>query len=640
MKVSSFSFDGNKLSLNLSGDEDLVATYYIDTYDELLYLKDNIKYGVSLKINGSLNEVMNNTIPNTFNYKKYLQNKGIYYSLSISKIEILDDEIGFIYKLKNLINDRIKKIDDTGYMKAFILGDKSEIDDDSYSRYQKIGITHLFALSGMHVGLLSWITLKVLKKFSDRSKYLIVNVFLVIYGFIVGFPSSIKRCILFFIINSVNKYFKLEVSSFKVLLLVIGILVLYDYKIIYDVGFIYSVCTVGGIVLCNEFINHEKKLVCSFRLSLVAFLFSLPISLVNFYEINLLSILYNMIYVPLVSVVVYPLSLLSFIVPGIYFVFSLGIEILEVSSSFFSKIDIFSLYLNFNVVQVLSFYVITLMVFYKRKYGMSILLIIIVVLDIVSPYFDTNGYVYFFDVGQGDSSLIISPYRKDIVMIDTGGVTSYVSEEWMSRSEYYVSDNVISFMKSIGIKKIDLLILSHGDSDHGKEVDNILNDIDIKCLNVNQGDLTTLEENAVKRIGLCQYTARNMELMYLDSVYYEDENDNSLLTIMKIYNTSILSFGDASSKVEKDIIDRYSLSNVDIYKVGHHGSKTSSSKEFIDAINPLHSVISVGRNNKFGHPNSEVLENLNSSKVYRTDEDGSVVFTIGKDKLSVEVFAP
>ena len=640
MIVSSFSFDGNKLSLNLSGDEDLVATYYIDTYDELLYLKDNIKYGVSLKIKGSLNEVMNNTIPNTFNYKKYLLNKGIYYSLSISKIEILDDKIGFIYKLKNLINDRIKKIDETGYMKAFILGDKSKIDDDTYSRYQKIGITHLFALSGMHVGLLSGIILKVLKKFSDRSKYLIVNVFLVIYGFIVGFPSSIKRCILFFIINSVNKYFKLEVSSFKVLLLVIGILVLYDYKIIYDVGFIYSVCTVGGIVLCNESINHEKKLVSSFRLSLVAFLFSLPISLVNFYEINLLSILYNMIYVPLVSVIVYPLSLLSFIVPGIYFLFNLGIEILEVSSSFFSKINIFSLYLNFNMIQVLSFYVITLMVFYKRNYGMSILLIMIVVLDIVSPYFDRNGYVYFFDIGQGDSSLIISPYRKDVVMIDTGGVTSYVSEEWMSRSEYYVSDNVISFMKSIGIKKIDLLILSHGDSDHAKEVDNILNDIDIKCLNVNQGDLTALEENAVKRIGLCQYTPRNMELMYLDSVDYDDENDNSLLTIMKIYNTSILSFGDASSKVEKDIIDRYSLNNVDIYKVCHHGSKTSSSKEFIDVINPLYSVISVGRNNKFGHPNSEVLENLSGSKVYRTDENGSVVFTIGKDKLSVEVFAP
>ena len=116
---------------------------------------------------------------------------------------------------------------------------------------------------------------------------------LIIYGFIVGYPSSIKRCILFFIFNTINKLFKLEISSFKVLLLVVVSLILYNYKIIYDVGFIYSVCTVIGIILCNGFINHDNKLISSFRLSLVAFIFSLPISLSNFYEVNILSIFYN-----------------------------------------------------------------------------------------------------------------------------------------------------------------------------------------------------------------------------------------------------------------------------------------------------------------------------------------------------------
>lgn len=642
MIVSSFKFDGNKLSMNLKGKEDLVATYYIDTYDELIYLKDNLKYGVSLKLNGELIEVINNTIPNTFNYKNYLQNKGIYYNLSISKIEILDSKISFIYKLKNLINARINKIDKTGYMKAFVLGDKSDIDSDTYSRYQKIGITHLFALSGMHVGLLSNIILKLLKRFKDKSKYLIVNIFLIIYGFIVGFPSSIKRCIVFFIVNSINKYFKLEVSSFKVLMLVIGILVLYDYKIIYDVGFIYSICTVGGIILCNEFISHDDKLVSSFRLSLVAFVVSLPISLCNFYEVNILSIIYNMVYVPLVSIIVYPLSLLSFIIPSLSYVFGLSVKVLEVSSSFFSSIRLFNIYLNFNIIQVLLYYSVTLLVFYKGKYKLSIVLVLIVILDMISPYLDSNGYIYYFDVGQGDSSLIISPYRKDVILIDTGGSTSYVSEEWMNRSEYYVSDNVISFMKSIGIKNIDLLVLSHGDSDHANEVDNILKDINIKCLNVNQGELNELEINAIESIGLCQYKPNNMVLKYLNYKIYDNENDNSLLSYMKIYNTSILSLGDASSIVEDDIIDKYKLNNIDILKLSHHGSKTSSSYKFLNKISPTIAVISSGRNNRFNHPSSETLSNLSKLKLdyLNTQDSGTIEFIIWKDGYRYRVYEP
>ena len=635
MTVGNFNIDGNKLSLILKGRENLVGSYYIDTYDELLYLKDNIKYGVSVNVEGSLKIPSNNTIPNTFNYKKYLNSKDIYYSLDISKIEILDNDIGFIYKLKNLINNRITKIDDTGYMKAFILGDKNNIDSDIYNSFQKIGITHLFALSGMHVGLLSGIIIKLLKKFNDKSKYLIISIILIIYGFIVGYPSSIKRCILFFIFNTINKLFKLEISSFKILLLVVVSLILYNYKIIYDVGFIYSVCTVMGIILCNGFINHDNKLISSFRLSLVAFVFSLPISLCNFYEFNILSVIYNIVFVPFVSIIVYPLSLLSFIIPSIYFVFEFFIKILEVSSTFLSNIRFFNIYMNFNMFEVVLFYLFTLLVFYKGIYRLGICLVLIIFIDFIIPYFDSNGYVYFFDVGQGDSSLIISPYRKDVILIDTGGNINYVKEEWMKKEPYYVSDNVISFMKSIGIKSIDLLILSHGDADHANEVDNILNDIDIKCLNINLGDINILESNSLCKIEKCLYKPKNIVLKYLNYKEYDNENDNSLLTYMNIYDTSIISFGDASYKVEEDIIDKYDLNNIDILKVSHHGSKTSSSKKYIDEIKPKYSVISVGKNNRFGHPNKEVLNNLEESRIFRTDLDGSIEVKLNKNGYKI-----
>ncbi len=98
--------------------------------------------------------------------------------------------------------------------------------------------------------------------------------------------------------------------------------------------------------------------------------------------------------------------------------------------------------------------------------------------------------------------------------------------------------------------------------------------------------------------------------------------------------------GDAGVEKERDILKKYNISNIDVLKVGHHGSKTSSGKKFIDEINPKYSIISVGKNNRYGHPNKEVLNNLSDSKIYRTDQDGSIMFKIKKDKLQIEICSP
>ncbi len=98
--------------------------------------------------------------------------------------------------------------------------------------------------------------------------------------------------------------------------------------------------------------------------------------------------------------------------------------------------------------------------------------------------------------------------------------------------------------------------------------------------------------------------------------------------------------GDASVTTENEILDKYTLPNIDVLKVGHHGSKTSSSEEFIKDINPKYSIISVGKNNRYGHPNKEVLANLNQSKIYRTDTDGSIMFKIKNNKLKIETCSP
>ena len=130
------------------------------------------------------------------------------------------------------------------------------------------------------------------------------------------------------------------------------------------------------------------------------------------------------------------------------------------------------------------------------------------------------------------------------------------------------------------------------------------------------------------------------KLYFLQTEYYDNENDNSNVIYTKINGYKFMFMGDAGVEKEKDILDKYNISNIDVLKVGHHGSKTSSSEKFIDEMNPKYSIISVGKNNRYGHPNKEVLDNLEDTKIYRTDQDGSIMFKIKNNKLNIETCSP
>ena len=132
----------------------------------------------------------------------------------------------------------------------------------------------------------------------------------------------------------------------------------------------------------------------------------------------------------------------------------------------------------------------------------------------------------------------------------------------------------------------------------------------------------------------------NNKLYFLQTKEYDNENDNSNVIYTKLNGYKFMFMADASITTEKEIIGKYNLPDIDVLKVGHHGSKTSSSKEFIDEINPKYGVISVGKNNRYGHPNKEVLDNLEDSKIYRTDQDGSIIFKIKNNKLKIETCSP
>ena len=189
----------------------------------------------------------------------------------------------------------------------------------------------------------------------------------------------------------------------------------------------------------------------------------------------------------------------------------------------------------------------------------------------------------------------------------------------------------------------------HGDYDHCGETINLVNNFKVEKVFFNCGEFNDLEKELIEVLDkkkikyyscIKELNINSNKLHFLQTREFDNENDNSNVIYTELKGYKFMFMGDASSTTEKEILDKYSLQNIDILKVGHHGSKTSSNKEFIDEINPKYSIISVGKNNRYGHPNKEVLDNLKDSKIYRTDEDGSVMFKIKNNKLKIETCSP
>ena len=181
------------------------------------------------------------------------------------------------------------------------------------------------------------------------------------------------------------------------------------------------------------------------------------------------------------------------------------------------------------------------------------------------------------------------------------------------------------------------------------EAINLVNNIKIEKVIFNCGPYNDLEKELIKVLDkkkikyyscIKELNIDKSKLYFLQTKEYDNENDNSNVIYTELNGYKFMFMGDASSTTEKEILNKYNLPNIDVLKVGHHGSKTSSSKEFIDEINPKYSIISVGKNNRYGHPNKEVLDNLENSKIYRTDESGSIMFKIKNNKLEIETCSP
>ena len=178
---------------------------------------------------------------------------------------------------------------------------------------------------------------------------------------------------------------------------------------------------------------------------------------------------------------------------------------------------------------------------------------------------------------------------------------------------------------------------------------NLVENFKVEKVIFNCGEFNELEKELIKVLDkkkipyyscIKELNIDDNKLYFLNNKDYGNENDNSSVIYTELNGYKFMFMGDAGIEVEEDLIEKYNLKDTDVLKVGHHGSKTSTGKEFVGVINPKHSIISVGKNNRYGHPNKEVIDNLKNSKIYRTDQDGSIMFRINKNKLKIETCVP
>ena len=607
--------EGNNLVITLKGKEKILVYYNKDI---------SLKYNDYILVRGKIKDINGLNSYTMFNYKKYLLSKkikNVYYAYDI---KIINRNNNIYYNFKSLINDSFKNYKSSKYLKMFIIGNKDEFDYKEKEVFKNLGIIHLLSISGTYIGMIIIFLNKVL---NNKYKELIIIIFLLFYIAFTNFQISVIRCSLCYILLFFNKKNKLDFEAKEILLLLMSFLLFINPYYLYDSGFLLSFVISFTLIYFKDLYIEKTNIKKSLIISSLAFFSSLPIIINMNYKINFLSIIYNIIFVPVSTFILFPLSFVTYIFPFFDNIYYALINIIELLSNYLNNIN----FLTFNFSKIPLFLIVNYyLLFYKRRNELLIMLLVFYIYNLYSFF----PKIYYINVGQGDSILLRN--KRTNILIDTGNSNIKNNDKFL-------------YLNSVGVKKIKYLILSHGDQDHCGEAINLVNNYKVENVIFNCGPYNDLEKELIKVLDkkkikyyscIKELNIDKNKLYFLQTKEYNNENDNSNVIYTEINGYKFMFMGDASITTEKEILNKYNLSDIDVLKVGHHGSRTSSSEEFINEINPKYSIISAGKNNRYGHPNKEVLDNLKDSKIYRTDQDGSIMFKIKNNKLQIETCEP
>ena len=659
-------------------------------------LEEESRRGVGLKpgdyavIRGYLTRPEGSSNPGSFDRERYLLGKGIRYELSAENIEVDTTRRGWIraglYSIRCWMARRLEIAfgeEDASLLKTMLLGDRSELDTNTKIMFQRCGIAHILAISGLHVALIARVfeTFIALLGVRKRPASIIVIIFVVAYGIMTGMSAATLRAVLMLSISRLAFVFgrmpDLPTSMMEALL----VMIIINPESLTTSGMLMSFSAVMGVITGMELdkliLDHYSfrwlkegprgwvhRFVKGLLISISINLWMLPLVIMNYYEVPILALLLNFIVVPLLTVVVAcgligaiggPILVIPIWVCKklLSFYRFLCVEFLKVPAAIVgtghvSIIHLLVIYLVIGGV-VAGAYIFLfrrkafIMTDFGKKWRVVVLMSLLGVFVLLCTFCigsvklvnRLSSCVVFLDVGQGDGSII--HMKGDNYMVDCGS----------SSSDDVGRYTLIPTLKYYGMTHIKCIFISHMDSDHVNGIIYLLENRDLYGIDVDYvavAEGTEVNENYERIQKACGGEVKIIELGAGDvvdkrfEVIYPDGSDNSvekegndyslvLKLIRKEYE--ILYTGDISSEIESKLINKINNKKTAnrILKSPHHGSKYSSSQEFIEEYDPEITVISVGRRNNYGHPAPETLERYKEGgvQILRTDEDGAVI---------------
>lgn len=565
-----------------------------------------------------------------FNYRNYYFAKGIYNRGTILKYEKINHNntiASFRFKAINYYENKLGK-SASAYIKALIFG-YSDFDEKIQDAYSTLFISHILIISGMHILIIFKFLKLLFQKTFKLEGTIISSLILGIYVIFLGFPISALRAYLFLILRLMNdrgriKYTKLDIFSLSFL-----IMVLFDPFSSFQTSFILSFLVSFILIFKSEFIHTKSLILNDFLTSLLCIFTTLPIIVNQTNELNVLGMIVAFILTTFMTYFILPITFINLILPSNFQ--SFFYQIFELFIIYISKcVPSFKIpYLNIYLIIIYYFlFVLLLVAILKRRKIIKYLGLFLGLIIICINLRSINSFykITIIDVGQGDSILIELPFDRGNILIDSYG------------------DNV-KYLKCIGLKRLNYLILTHFDNDHIGSSTKVINEIKVDEIifsyyeDVNKISNLKVNRKTPVRAG-DTINIENLKLEVLSPLIdLNDSNSNSLVIKMKIKNYSFLFMGDATKESEKELIESYgNILDADVLKVGHHGSNTSSSSNFLNYVTPNISIISVGENNSYGLPNYEVVERLKTyGSVYMTKTNGNINIIIS-DKLTIKVY--
>ena len=580
-----------------------------------------------------------------FNYQSYLASQGIY---RIAQIERLDQVVpqkslsplAFFHQLRRRALVHIQTHFPSPmrhYMTGLLFGYLDKEFDEQSQLYTSLGIIHLFALSGMQVGFfLGWFRYGLLRLGLPKDYLFIVLLpFSLCYGLMTGWTASVLRSL----VQSLLAEFGIKKLDNMGITLLLMFLFLPHFLL-----------TVGGVLSCSyafllclfdfEEMSSLKKSICT---SLVLSLGILPFLTYYYGTFQPVS---------LILTAMFSIVFDSFLLPvlTVFFVLS-GLVIFSQINPLFEWMETFLTWIQSWIGQPLilgkpSLFQFGLMIavlvllfdFWKKPQFRICLLMIFGLLMVWVKHPLTNE-VTMVDVGQGDS-IFLRSMKGDTILIDVGGkVTFGLKEKWQEASQTSNAEKtLIPYLQARGVSQIDHMVLTHTDTDHIGDLEEVAKRFKIKEICVSQGALT--KPSFVKRLRTLKRPVRTLkagdnlpmmgsklQVLYPNKVG-DGGNNDSIVLYGKLLGSSFLFTGDLEKEGEEELMASYPNLKAGILKAGHHGSKGSSSEAFLDQLQPSLALVSAGENNRYKHPNDETLKRFKERhiKVLRTDQNGAIRF--------------